>query len=141
MSSGTSQERIPIHPGLFSMEGEGGGRLLGGVCASCQRVHFPRLATCPYCTAEGCSERPLSPTGTLYLYTTVLNRPPGYKGEVPFGFGVVELPEGLRVITRITETELDKLRPGMPMRLVLVPLHSDDQGREVVSYAFAPVAG
>ena len=33
--------------------------------------------------------------------------PPGYTGEVPFGFGVVELPEGLRVITRLTES-----RPG-----------------------------
>lgn len=136
-----SQERVPIHPGLFTMEGESGARLLGGLCPSCRRVHFPRLPTCPYCSAGDCSEQPLSPSGTLYLYTAVLSRPPGYKGDVPFGFGVVELPEGLRVITRITETEPGKLRPGMPMQLVLVRLHRDDQGRDVVSYAFAPVAG
>ena len=31
--------------------------------------------------------------------------PPGYQGEVPYGIGVVELPEGVRVITRLTESD------------------------------------
>ena len=31
--------------------------------------------------------------------------PPGYLGEVPFGFGVVELDEGLRVLGRLTESD------------------------------------
>ena len=66
------------------------------------------------------------------------NRPPGYEGEVPFGFGVVELPEGLRLITRLTVADPAALRVGMPMRLMLVPLHVDEQGREVMTYAYAP---
>ena len=66
------------------------------------------------------------------------NRPPGYAGEVPFGFGVVELPEGLRLITRLTEADPAALRFGMAMRLAIVPLHVDEQGREVVTYAYAP---
>ena len=61
-----------------------------------RRVHFPAAPDCPYCSAEGCDERELSERGTLCLFTMVVNRPPGYGGEVPFGFGVVELPEGLR---------------------------------------------
>ena len=28
----------------------------------------------------------------------------------------------------------------MPMRLAIVPLHVDDEGRQVVTYAFAPAA-
>ncbi len=35
--------------------------------------------------------------------------PPGYAGAVPYGFGVVELPEGLRVITRLADPD-DSLR-------------------------------
>jgi uncharacterized OB-fold protein len=80
----------------------------------------------------------LSPIGSLWGWTAVTTAPPGYRGEVPFGFGVVELPEGLRVITRLTEPDPERLSFGEPMRLVLVPLHVDEEGRDVVTYAFAP---
>jgi uncharacterized OB-fold protein len=63
--------------------------------------------------------------------------PPGYRGEVPFGFGVVELPEGLRVITRLSHP-VDDFTFGMPMQLRLATLHRNDDGDEVVTYEFAP---
>ena len=64
--------------------------------------------------------------------------PPGYRGDVPYGFGVVELPEGIRVISRLTESDPARLHAGQAMHLVVVPLHVDDDGRQVVSYAFTP---
>ena len=134
----SSSERIPIHPGLFLCRPDGSGHLIGGACRRCHGVHFPALSTCPYCAAADCTEQPLGERATLHLFTAVLNRPPGYYGEVPFGFGVVELPEGVRLITRLTEANVDRLRAGMPMRLVFTPLHTDEAGREVISYAFAP---
>jgi len=127
----------PVAPGLF-VEDAGGPRLLAGQCPACSRPHFPAGRVCPYCAAEGCTETRVGPAGRLWLYTAIGTRPPGYAGEVPFGFGVVELPGGLRVITRLTEPRLELLRPGMPMRLVITPLHTDDAGTAVVSYAFAP---
>jgi hypothetical protein len=30
---------------------------------------------------------------------------------------------------------------GMPVRFALAPLHTDDDGTEVVTYTFAPAAG
>ena len=131
-------ESIPVTDGLFELGTDGGGRLVGGFCAACGRYHFPATADCPYCSAEGCERRQLSEGGTLRLFTTVVNRPPGYSGEVPFGFGVVELPEGLQIIARLTEADPERLEMGMPMRMAVVPLHVDEQGRQVVSYAFAP---
>jgi uncharacterized OB-fold protein len=68
----------------------------------------------------------------------VTHPPPGYKGEIPYGFGVVELPEGLRVITRLTESDPDHLRVDQPVHLVVEPLHVDDGGHSVLTYAFAP---
>jgi uncharacterized OB-fold protein len=62
--------------------------------------------------------------------------PPGYRGEVPYGFGVVELPEGLRVLTRLTEGDPANMRFGQEVRLKLVPLHTDDEGRHVLTWAF-----
>jgi uncharacterized OB-fold protein len=104
----------------------------------CGRHHFPRQDTCPYCTAEGASPVELSDTGRLWSWTTVTTAPPGYGGEVPYGFGVVELPEGLRVITRLTETDPARLSAGEPMALVVVPVRVDADGRQVLTYAFAP---
>ena len=52
--------------------------------------------------------------------------------------GVVELPEGVRVITRLTEGDPGALALGQAMELRVVPLHSDDEGNDVVTYAFAP---
>lgn len=130
-------QRIAIHDGLFTDDGE----LLAARCPDCSDWHFPADADCPYCSGERCETRVLAGTGTLWLFTSVRNRPPGYEGDMPFGFGVVELSEGLRIITRLTEADPAALRAGMAMRVVIVPLHVDQQGREVVTYAFAPAGG
>ena len=132
-------EPRPITPGLF-VEDAGGARLLAGRCGSCGKPHFPAGPTCPYCAADGCAEIRVGPDATLRLFTIVQTAPPGYRGPVPYGFGVVELPEGLCVITRLTEPRLDRLQPGLRMRLTVDVLHTDDEGRPVRSYAFAPEA-
>jgi uncharacterized OB-fold protein len=82
----------------------------------------------------------LSGTGRLWSWTTVTTAPPGYAGEVPYGFGVVELPEGIRVVTRLTEADPARLSAGQPMDLVLVPVRIDDDGHRVMTYAFTPQA-
>ena len=93
--------------------------LVGGACATCDRRHFPLARWCPWCGAEGAVEVRLATEGTLWAWTAVLAPPPGYEGEVPYGFGVVELPaDGLRVVTRLTEADPGKLTFGQPMRYV-----------------------
>ena len=130
-------ESRPITAGLF-LEDADGPRLLAGQCPECGRPHVPAGPTCPYCAADGCREIRVGPAAHLRLFTAVQTAPPGYRGPVPYGFGVVELAGGLCVITRLTEPRLERLRPGLPVRLVVEPLHTDDEGRPVLSYAFRP---
>lgn len=118
-----------VRAGLFTDEP----RLLGSRCLSCGGHHFPRHDTCAYCSSDQIEQLELSATGKLWAWTAVTAAPPGYAGEVPYGFGVVELPEGLRVVTRLTEADPSRLASGQAMRLVLVVLADD-----VVTYAFAP---
>lgn len=130
---------VPVHDGLFSGGVDGDSpRLLGSRCDACGHHHFPRSATCPYCAADGARPVELSGEGRLWAWTAVTAAPPGYRGRVPYGFGVVELPEGLRVLGRLTEATPSKLTAGQPMHLVVVGLHEDDEGRQVTTYAFAP---
>jgi acetyl-CoA acetyltransferase/uncharacterized OB-fold protein len=126
--------RVPVCEGLFALDDEP--RLLGSECEECGQSQFPRGSSCLYCGAEVCFPVELAAKGRLVLHTAVLTRPPGYRGEVPFGFGVVELEGGTRVVSRLTESAVSRLHAQQPMRLVLVPLHADEEGREVVTYAF-----
>ena len=130
--------RVALREGLLTtVDDAATARLLGGRCPACARVSFPAQTLCPYCSAEDCEIVPLNPSGTIEVCTTVINRPPGYDGSVPFGFGVVELPEGIRIVSRIAEPE--RSRAGMTVKLVLETLHTDAEGREVITYAFEPV--
>jgi uncharacterized OB-fold protein len=125
-----------VRGGLFTEDGA----LLGSKCTSCGNVLFPRADSCTYCAAEDPAPVELSRRGTLWSWTAVTASPPGYQGEVPFGIGIVELPEGVRVITRLTVSDPSALHAGQPMECRVVRLHADAEGNDVVTYAFAPVA-
>jgi uncharacterized OB-fold protein len=91
------------------------------------------------------AELALSPTGTLWTFTTQGFRPKQpYRGAdtdesfTGFALGYVELPEGVLVQTLLTESDPAKLTIGMPMKLVNVPVYLDDDGAHVVSFAFSP---
>jgi uncharacterized OB-fold protein len=132
-------EARPIADGLFVADPEEP-RLLGATCQACEKSHFPRGPVCPYCGADECTDARFGPVGRLRLYTAVTDRPPGYRGPIPYGFGVIEFPGGLLVISRLTEHRLDRLRPGLAMRLVLEELFADEEQRPVLAYAFRPEA-
>ncbi|MBV8304856.1 MAG: Zn-ribbon domain-containing OB-fold protein [Acidimicrobiia bacterium] len=127
---------VAVHEGLFTTDADGAPRLIGARCANCGRHQFPHSSLCPYCGADDVAEVLLSVEGTLWAWTAVTAPPPGYRGDVPYGFGVVELPEGVRVLTRLTESDPARLRFGQDVRLHLVRLHTDDEGRDVLTWAF-----
>ena len=134
--------QVPIHRGLFTLPDDPRGtRLLVARCGECHRLHFPPTDTCPYCTAGCCQTDAIGEAGRIYVHTVVSNRPPGYRGEVPYGFGVVELPEGLRVVSGLVAASLDALRPGLRVELEVAPLFVNDDGEEVLSYAYRAVPG
>ena len=124
----------PVHEGLFQADPAA---LLGTHCEACGQYAFPRAAVCPYCGSVSVTDVVLSDSGKLWLWTTVTAAPPGYAGDVPFGFGIVALPEGVRVITRLAVPD-DSYVEGLPMHLQIVPLHEADDGDAVETWEFAP---
>ena len=133
-----ARARVPVREGLFVDADPPS--LVCGRCARCGAHHFPRQPTCPYCSADSVDGALVHGPGRLWAYTAVTAPPPGYGGDVPYGLGVVELPEGLRVVSRLTEGDPASLRVGQETELVIVPLETDGEGRDVVSYAFSPAS-
>ena len=137
--------RIPLAEGIFTWPADDP-QLIGGRCAACGIVTFPSQESCPRCASTDMAEHLLSRQGRLWAWTTQEFPPPSppYTGPtgdafVSYGVGYVELGNEVRVETRLTETE--GLRIGMDMELVLVPFRTDDDGNEVVTFAFRPVGG
>ncbi|WP_328500351.1 OB-fold domain-containing protein [Streptomyces sp. NBC_00457] len=130
----------PVTEGLFTTEP----RLIGSECTACGEVAFPATAFCVRCGGDASKERLLADRGTLWTFTTQNFRPPsppydGPESFEPYSVGYVELPGELLVEARLTEPDPAKLAIGQDIRLTLVPYRVDDDGTEVLTFAFAPV--
>ena len=132
----TEHGAVLLAPGLLTDEDPP--RLAGARCNDCGSHLFPSKPQCPYCSSDDVTALALSSTGVLWAWTAVTAPPPGYSGEVPYGFGVVELPEGIRIVTRLTEPDPGALRAGQPMVLAIVGVGTDEEGRALNTFAFAP---
>ena len=58
----------------------------------------------------------------------------------PFGVGYVELPGQLKIESRLTVADPTALKTGMEMELVGEVIGQDEDGNDLVTFAFAPVA-
>ena len=137
--------RVPVAEGLFTWPSEEP-QLIASRCTACGIVTFPAQGSCPRCASTDMEERLLPRRGRLWAWTTQEFPPPSppYAGPAdasfePFGLGYVDLDE-VKVETRLTEADAARLAHGMEMELVVVPFRADDDGNEVVSFAFRPVA-
>jgi len=127
-----------VHDGLFEIDDDGTLHLVGGYSPTSGRHHFPLLDACPYSGATDVERVLLSRDATLWAWTAVTAAPPGYRGEVPFGFGIVELTkERLRVVTRLTEADPAALAFGQPMHAVTDVLPGDD-ATDMLTWTFSP---
>ena len=138
--------RVPVAQRLFTWPSEKP-QLIGSRCSACGIVTFPSQDSCPRCASTDMREHLLARRGRLWAWTTQHFPPPsppyaGPTGEafVPFGIGYVELPGEVKVEARLTEADPARLAEGMEMELVIVPFNTDDNGNEVVTFAFRPVA-
>jgi uncharacterized OB-fold protein len=121
--------------------------LMGGSCEQCHAVTFPIQSRCPRCGRTTMSELRLPRRGTLVSWTTqgfppvlpYAGDPTGASFE-PFGVGLVQLGDVVRVEARLTEADPARLKFGMPVELTVIPFYVDDEGDEIMTFAFAPVA-
>jgi uncharacterized OB-fold protein len=138
--------RIPVAEGIFTWPSDRS-TLIGSRCLDCGTHMFPVQESCPRCSGSRTDEVELDRRGTLWTWTVQGFPPkaPPYAGDVdpksyrPFGVGYVQLPGQLKVEARLTISDPNRLKIGMEMELVIIPLTTDDEGNEIVTFAFAPV--
>jgi uncharacterized OB-fold protein len=136
------KKQIPIEEGLFYLPSspEEKPYLIGSKCTQCGNVTFPKMDVCPRCVKKGTMEEyHLAGKGTLNTFSIVNAALPGFKA--PSIQAYVDLKEGPRIWSLITEVEPDetKLQLGMDLELVVQKAREDKEGNEIMTYEFRPV--
>ena len=113
------------------------GELLIPQCRRCRRFFFYPTVLCPHCHYLGFDWYRAAGRATLYSYT-VVHRPlsSALRGRVPYVVGIVDLAEGVRMMTNIVDCPTDVVAIGMPLE---VRFDTSWDGRPIP--VFRPAAG
>ncbi len=135
---------VPVAEGLFA-ETPDGPRLLGSRCATCGTPYFPKVAICrnPSCAGGAIEDAEFGPKGTLWSYTIQYYPPPPPakydEPYVPYAMGMIDMPEGVRVLARISTDDVESVSAGSDVELVLEKLYTAPDGNDVITWKFREV--
>lgn len=92
------------------------GRLEVQRCNACRRFRFFPAPVCPHCLSTDTTWEPVSGKATLYSYTTVQRAPnAALAKETPYTIALVELAEGVRIMSRLEGMSTAGARVGAPV--------------------------
>jgi uncharacterized protein len=98
-------------------------RLLVQWCDACDAgIYYPRWA-CPTCLGTDLTWREASGRGELYTFNVVHQAANPMMGDmVPYVIALVDLDEGVRIVTNIVRTPDEDLKVGMAVAVAWEPL-------------------
>ncbi|MFI9720853.1 OB-fold domain-containing protein [Streptomyces sp. NPDC052396] len=91
-------------------------RLLIQRCTDCERLRFPWLPGCAGCGSPRWTTVDSAGTGTVHSFV-VMHHPPFPAFDPPYAVGLIELAEGVRMISNVVGVEPGRITVGMPVRL------------------------
>ncbi|MGW6686600.1 bifunctional MaoC family dehydratase N-terminal/OB-fold nucleic acid binding domain-containing protein [Streptomyces sp. NPDC054961] len=91
-------------------------KLLIQRCTACATLRFPWLPGCNACASPDWDTIEACGSGTVFSYV-VMHHPPFPAFDPPYAVALVELAEGVRMVSNITGVPHDKVRIGLPVRL------------------------
>lgn len=88
-------------------------------CSACLRTFWHPRPRCPHCGSDRVDWIRGSGEGTVHTFTVVRQSgDPYFKSKVPYAVAMIDLDEGVRIMTNIVETPLDALRIGMRVEVL-----------------------
>jgi uncharacterized OB-fold protein len=85
-------------------------------CTDCGTLRHPWLPGCNACGGPDWDTVEASGEGTVYSYV-VMHHPPFPAFDPPYAVGLIELAEGVRIVSNVVGVPYDKVRIGLPVRL------------------------
>lgn len=128
---------VPTPESVEFWEGCKRGELLIQQCRHCGKLrYYPRVA-CPWCGSEEYRWHKASGKGEVYSFI-VVHPPtlPAFKDRVPYPVILVELEEGVRMISNMVDCKNEDIRIGMPVEVVF-----DQVSEHLTLPKFRPAGG
>lgn len=96
-------------------------------CNNCGYIRFPPSFLCPQCHSMDSEWEKLSGRGKIYSFVVYrVSYHPSYADDIPYAVAVIQLAEGPRMESNITDIKLEDLKVDMP-----VEVYFDDVTAEV----------
>ena len=110
-------------------------KLLLQKCKRCGAINHPPYLFCGECMDEDFEWIESTGKGKLYTFTvTIVAAPPAFAADVPYVVGMVNLEEGVRMLSNIVECEPESLSCDMDVEVVF-----DDVTDEITLPRFRPL--
>ena len=105
-------------------------------CTGCGHIRFPVSLVCPKCHSMEADWVELSGRGKVYSYVIYhLAYHPSYKDDIPYAVAIIQLDEGPRMESNITDCKLEDIKIDMP-----VEVYFDDVTENISLPKFKPTA-
>jgi uncharacterized protein len=104
----------------FFWEAAAEGRLVAQRCHECGRLRHPPRPMCPHCRSLEFEVAQLSGRGSLYSYA-ILHHPRHPAFEYPVVAALVDLEEGIRLVSNLLGVESADIEIGMKLEVSFEP--------------------
>ncbi|MFH1780029.1 MAG: Zn-ribbon domain-containing OB-fold protein [Candidatus Micrarchaeota archaeon] len=110
--------------------------LVGTHCVNCKGDFFPQRTICPVCRSKGkLIKKQMPREGKIYSFTRVFAAPSGFQHETPYYIAIIELTNGVRILSQIVETPDEKVLIDARVKMVFRKIFEDgDEG--IIAYGF-----
>jgi len=119
------------------------GRLMAAKCRKCGEIMLPPRPVCSKCYSQDLEWTELEKRGKLLTYTVIHVAPPQFQHLTPYAVGIIQLENGPKLPGMIKETEFEKLKVGMNMKIEVEPIVAEDDQQQPwphwPKYYFKPV--
>jgi hypothetical protein len=100
------------------------GRLVTQRCVGCGRLQHPPRPMCPSCHGIEQEVLDLAGTGVVYSYS-ILHHPQHPSFDYPVIAALVDLDEGVRIVSNLVDIPASEVRIGLPVAVRFEPTCDD----------------
>jgi len=110
--------------------------LIGSICENCKTEYFPQRKFCAKCRRKGrITDHQMPSEGKIFSFTQVHAAPIGHENEAPYYLAIVELKNGVRLMSQIVDSEDEKIKFGADVKMMFRKI-SEDDNEGVIAYGY-----
>ena len=114
------------------------GKLKGGKCIKCGKIHFPPRPLCDFCFSREFEWIGISVKGRLLTYTVIHVAPTQFQSIAPYVVGIFQLESGVKIPGMIRASK-ENVYIGMPVTMEFEASSSNTKWPKWPSYYFVPM--